>query len=116
MLNSFLVSKWPRSKTEYEKKLLNLRRKRISELVIDDFVTADDTADDESGEKRISDPETIQAYSMYITEVISAFVFDSSPSANMEKILPAIKESAAKVIKITKHLIEVSVNRPIQNT
>lgn len=89
---------------------MNVRRKRISELLADDFVAAEDTTDDESDEKKISDPETIQAYSMYITEVISAFVFDSNPSVNIETILPAIKESAAKVIKITKKLIEASVH------
>lgn len=103
------------SKTEYEKKLLNLRRKRISELLTDDFVKAEDTTDDESDEKKMSDPETIRAYSMYITEVISAFIFDSNPTVNMNTILPAIKESAAKVIRVTKYLIEVSVIRAIQN-
>lgn len=87
---------------------MNLHRKRISELLTDDFVKAEDTTDEESDDKKMSDPETIHAYSMYITEVISAFVFDSEPSVNMETILPAIKESAAKVIKITKYLIEVS--------
>lgn len=85
-------------------------------MALDDFVTADDTSDEEGGEKKISDPETIHAYTMYITEVISAFVFDSNPSVNIEKILPAIKESAKKVIKITKHLIEVSVDPSLQNT
>lgn len=88
---------------------MDLRKKRISELLAGDFVMAEDTTDEESGEKKNSDPETIQAYSMYITEVISAFVFDSNPSVNMETILPAIKDSAAKVIRITKHLIEVCV-------
>lgn len=101
------------SKTEYEKKLLNLRRKRISEIVSDDFVTAEDTTDDESDEKRISDPEYIQAYSMYIIEVMSAFVFDMNPLVNIAKLLPAIKDSAAKVIKVTRYLIEVSVKRPL---
>lgn len=79
----------------------------MSEFLADDFVTAEDTTDEESGEKKVTDPETIQAYSMYITEVISAFVFDSNPSVNMEKILPSVKESATKVIKIARQLIEV---------
>lgn len=73
-------------------------------------MTADDTSDGDSGEKKVNDPETVQAYSMYITEVISAFVFDSNPTVNMETILPAIKDSATKVIKITKRLIEVSAS------
>lgn len=97
------------SKTDYEKKLLNLRRKRLAEVEIEDFVTADDSSDEsENDEKNVKDPQTIQAYSMYITEVISAFVFDSNPSVDMQKMLPNIKESASKVVKITKRLIEVS--------
>lgn len=83
--------------------MLKLHRKRISVLLNNEFETAEDTSDE-----KIADPESIQAYSMYITEVISAFVFDSNPSVNMELFLPSIKDSAAKVIRITKHLIEVS--------
>lgn len=96
------------SKTEYERKLQKLLKKRISEQERSDFVELDDDGE-ESVEKISKDSETINAYTMYITEVMSAFIFYSDPSTNLDKILPNVKESAAKIIKITKYLIEVTI-------
>lgn len=53
------------------------------------------------------DDETIGAYTGYMTEVMSAFVFYSDPEANLELVLPAIKEAATKIVKTTKFLLEV---------
>lgn len=75
-----------------------LQNKRIQRLDSDsDDIEMDD-----------KDSETLNAYTSYMTEVISAFVFFSNPDANLELVLPAIKESANKIVKTTKFLLEVS--------
>lgn len=54
------------------------------------------------------DTETLNAYTSYMTEVISAFVFYSNPDANLELVLPAIKASANKIVQTTKFILDVS--------
>lgn len=51
--------------------------------------------------------EAVSVYASYMTEIISAFVFFSKPNVDIELVLPAIKDSAAKIIKMTKFFIEV---------
>lgn len=85
-------------------------RKRLNDFE-PDFVSADtpDTdLDESSAGKKDTTSSTVQAYKQYITEVITAFVFRSSPSVNLENVLPAIEDAAASVIKTTKYLIKVT--------
>lgn len=91
------------SKTEYERKLLRLLRQRISSY---EFVKYAEESDDDI-ETDGKEDDTVNAYAMYMTEVMSAFVFATNPSVNLETVLPTIKNSAAKIIKTTKFLIEV---------
>lgn len=51
--------------------------------------------------------EAISVYSSYMVEIISAFVFFSKPNIEIDVVLPAIKDSAAKIIEMTKFFIEV---------
>lgn len=51
--------------------------------------------------------DAINVYASYMTEIISAFVFFSKPNIEIDVVLPAIKDSAAKIIEITKFFIEV---------
>lgn len=88
------------SKSDYEKKLKALQNKRIRDLN-----TKSNTDDIELDEKN---GEAINAYTNYMTEVISAFVFYSNPNANLELVLPAIKESANTIVKTTKFLLGVN--------
>lgn len=52
--------------------------------------------------------EAINAYASYITEIISVFASFSKPNVSMEVVLPAIKDSAAKIIEMKKFLIKVT--------
>lgn len=88
------------SKSDYEKKLKVLQNKRIRE-----HNTKSNTDDIEFDEKN---GEAINAYTNYMTEVISAFVFYSNPDVNLELALPAIKESANTIVHTTKFLLEVN--------
>lgn len=54
--------------------------------------------------------DAINVYASYMTEIISAFVFFSKPNIEIDVVLPAIKDSAAKIIKMTKFFIEVKEN------
>lgn len=83
-------------------------RKRIIDF--NPFVKIDAAGEDLDESIELSDKdddETVNAYTMYMTEVMSAFVFQSNPAVNLEVILPTIKDSATKIIKITKYLMEV---------
>lgn len=97
------------SKIPYDKKLSDLIRKRVNAFE-EDFVNADSDIDDSSAGKTDTNADTVQAYSQYIIEVISAFVFHSNPSVNLDAVLPAVKESAASVIRTTKYLMKVTIS------
>lgn len=49
----------------------------------------------------------IVAYKLYITEIISALLFYTDPSVNMELILPNIQEAANITMKLTKLIYQV---------
>lgn len=98
---------WSFSKTDFEKRLKRLQKKRIKDF--DEFVghknlenTVNEIDDDND-----DDDDIVGAYKSYMTEVMSAFVFFANPNANLEVILPLIKQSTNKIIKTTKFLIEV---------
>lgn len=94
--NSFRLFRF--SKSDYEKKLKILQNKRLQHV-------DSDSNDIELDDK---DSETLNAYTSYMTEVISAFVFYSNPNANLELVLPVIKESANKIVQTTKFVLAVS--------
>lgn len=66
--------------------------------------------DDNSGLESDLDKneEATYIYSSYIGEIISAFVLFSQPSLNVEVISPVVKDSATKIIQMTKFFIEVN--------
>lgn len=53
------------------------------------------------------DGDTVQTYTSYVTEVMSAIVFYADPSINLDQMLPKIKEAARTAVKITKYLYKV---------
>ena len=93
-----------RSKTTFEKRLKRLMNKHIRQ-----FHDYDAQTDDTEKENELMDKsdEAINVYASYMTEIISAFVFFSKPNIEIDVVLPAIKDSAAKIIKMTKFFIEV---------
>lgn len=95
------------SKTDFDKRLRRLQKRNLREFM--DFVNHED--DDVENDLEITDEDdesTISAYTNYMIEVMSAFVFSTKPTADLDVMLPKIKESAKKIIKITKFLIEVN--------
>lgn len=97
------------SKTDFEKRLKRLQKKNIqafdefmSHKNLEKVVNQNENDDDDD-----DDNDTVSAYKSYMTEVMSAFVFFANPSANLDVILPLIKQSTIKIIKTTKFLIEV---------
>lgn len=54
--------------------------------------------------------EAISVYASYMAEIISAFVFFSKPNIEIDVVLPIIKDSTAKIIKMTKFFIEVKLD------
>lgn len=98
---------WSFSKTDFEKRLKRLQKKNIKDF--DEFVsfknlekTVNENNDDDD-----DDDDTVSAYKSYMTEVMTSFVFFANPNANLDVILPLIKQSTIKIIKTTKFLIEV---------
>lgn len=87
------------------KRLQTKRLKYFNGFVVQNENGNDD--DDNEIELKDKNDDTISAYTSYMTEVISAFVFYANPGVNLEQVLPNIKESATKIVKITKFLIEV---------
>lgn len=51
----------------------------------------------------------VMMYTNYMTEIISAFVLFSEPGIQINSVLPAIKYSAFRVVKMTKIFIEVHI-------
>lgn len=51
----------------------------------------------------------VTMYINYMSEIMSAFVFFSKPGIQIDTVLPAIKDSAIKIVKMTKYFIEVSI-------
>lgn len=51
--------------------------------------------------------EAITVYASYMREIISAFVFFSKPNIEIDVVMPSIKASAEKIIKMTKFFVEV---------
>lgn len=51
----------------------------------------------------------VMMYTNYMIEIISAFVFYSKPGIQIDSILPVIKDSATKIVKMTKYFIEVCI-------
>lgn len=94
------------SNTDFDQKLLRIFHKRLSESDTEEIFNEDADLENSSKEDN-EDKETVKAYRMYITEVMSTFVFNSNPSVNLELILPKIKESAGMVIKVAKDVLEV---------
>lgn len=93
------------SKITFEKRLKRLINKHIKQF--HDFnARAEDNIDIENELMDKSD-DAINVYASYMTEIISAFVFFSKPNIEIDVVLPAIKDSAAKIIEITKFFIEV---------
>lgn len=66
-----------------------------------DYEGVDDTKDLES------DEETVETYTNYVKEVMSAVIFYADPTINLEQTLTKIKEAARIAVKITKYLYKV---------
>lgn len=90
---------------DYDKRLKRLQMKRLKNF--DGFVGHEENELDDEMENDDKTDDTVNAYTSYMTEVMSAFVFYSNPGANLDEVLPLVKNSATKIVKITKFLIEV---------
>lgn len=102
---------WFASKTDFEKHLKRLQKKHINDF--DEFVShknSEKPVNDNDNDNDHDDDDTVSAYKSYMTEVMSAFVFFANPNANLDVILPIIKQSTIKIIKTTKFLIEVRLS------
>lgn len=91
------------SNTDFEKKLEKIIHQRLVDSDVDEIFNEDENSS-KGSEK---DKETVKAYVMYITEVLSTFVFTANPSVNLDLILPKIKETSAIVVKVAKAVLEV---------
>lgn len=93
------------SKTDYEKRIKRLTNKYIKH--ISDFIPQnDDSFATDFGLNEKSD-DAVNIYASYMTEIISAFVFSDLPEVQVDVVLPVIRDSAKKIIKMTKFFIEV---------
>lgn len=55
--------------------------------------------------------EAINVYASYMSEIMSAFVFFSKPNIEIDAVMPSIKDSTEKIIKMTKFFIEVKFDQ-----
>ena len=98
------------SKTDFDKKVEKITRKSLIDSdVFDVFVGREEfseTEDDGSGEEEL-EGDAVSAYTSYVTEVLSAFVFYANPTVNLEQALPKIKESARLTVKMSKYFFKV---------
>lgn len=72
-------------------------------------IFSDESLDIELDVNEKSD-NAVTMYTNYMAEIISAFVFFSKPGIQIDTVLPAIKDSAIKIVKMTKYFIEVCID------
>lgn len=90
-------------------KLQKITRKRLIEsTAYEDFGMSDGEAIDEA-EVGDEDSDTVQAYTMYVTDVMSAIAFYADPTINLETMMPGLKDAAKTAVRITKYLFKVIV-------
>lgn len=95
------------SKTDYDLKVHKLiRRSLIESSAFDDF---DYDGLDDTKEMDL-DSDTVQTYTNYVAEVMSAVVFYADPTINLDQMLPKIKDAARIAVKVTKYLYKVGIN------
>lgn len=99
------------SKTDFDKQVEKITKKRITESRINEDEDDKDTEpldDDLNADKDESDEiDSIAAYTGYITEVISAFMIHSNPSVDFDQVIPKINNVAKTIIQVTKQLYKV---------
>lgn len=74
-------------------------------LRADDNDTVDEVG---SAEESKEENEVVQAYRLYVTEVMSAMVFFADPGINLAKTLPVIQKAANTAVRISKVIYDVS--------
>lgn len=102
------------SKTTFERRLKRLMNKHIRHFH-GSHASEEDNIDIEDELKDKND-EAITVYASYMSEIISAFVFFSKPNIEIDVIMPSIKDSTEKIIKMTKFFIEVKFDLFIHQT
>lgn len=91
------------SKTKFDKRLENIKRKRQIDINISDK----DESSEEDDEKELK-MRTI--YKEYMTEVVSALVFFANPDVDLTVVVDAVEQVALKVMKFDNAIYEVSNN------
>lgn len=94
------------SKTTFEKRLKRLMNKHIRQF--HDSRARDEDNIDIQDELKDKNDDAINVYASYMREIISAFVFYSKPNIEIDVVMPSIKESTEKIIKMTKFFVQVT--------